>query len=140
MQLYRLAYGSKVTGRLTKPDLKQILNTSIKNNAPAGISGLLCFTQGYFFQILEGTRYPINRTFQRISQDPRHGEVVLVGMEPIAERAFGSWSMAFVDDSPATTSIVYKHCGADRLVLDYLTFADAVALGQDLLKPANHSS
>jgi hypothetical protein len=137
MQLYRLAYGSKVSGRVTKTDLKQILNASIRNNTPVGVSGLLCFTQGYFFQILEGTRYPINRTFQRISQDPRHAEVVLVGLEPIAERAFGSWSMAFVDDSPATTSIVYKHCGADRLFLDYITLKEATALGQELMKPEN---
>lgn len=134
MPLYRLAYGSKVAGRVTKTDLKQILASSVRNNTEAGISGVLCFTQGLFFQILEGKRTPLNKTFQRISHDPRHADVILIGLEAVAERAFGRWSMAFIDDSEATTSIIYKHCGADQLSLDYITMAEAVALGTDLVK------
>lgn len=134
MQLYRLAYGSKVVGRVTKTDLKQILASSVQNNTQAGISGVLCFTSGLFFQILEGTRVPLNKTFQRISRDARHADVVVIGMEAIAERGFGRWFMAFIDDSEATTRIIYKHTGADQLSLDYITMAEAVALGTDLTR------
>ena len=137
MQLYRLAYGSKVAGRLDKTDLKQILTASTRNNAASGVTGVLCFTKGYFFQILEGTRSPLNRTFQRISQDKRHAEVTLIGLEPAPARTFERWSMAFVDDTPATTGIILKHCGTDRLTLDYISMPDAVALGADLITPSH---
>ena len=118
---------------MTKDDLRQILAVSVVNNQPAGLTGALCFTRGYFFQILEGARFPLNKTFQKISHDQRHKDIVLIGLVPIQVRAFGNWSMAFIDDTEATTSIIFKHCGADRLVLDYLTMDDACALGRDLV-------
>jgi hypothetical protein len=133
LQLFRLAYGSAVSGQLSKDDLRQILAKSVQNNQAAGLTGALCFTRGYFFQILEGGRFPINQTFQKISRDERHRDIVLIGLAPIESRAFGRWSMAFIDDTPATTSIIFKHCGADRLVLDYLSMEDACALGRDLV-------
>ena len=133
MQLFRLAYGSTVSTRVSKDDLRQILAVSVRNNQAAGITGALCFTHGTYFQILEGRRLPLNQTFQRICRDPRHKDVVMIGLVPIDARAFGKWSMAFIDDTPATTKLIFKHCGTDRLVLDYLSMDDACALGRDLV-------
>ncbi len=133
MQLYRLAYSSGVALPLTKADLKQILSTSVLNNQAAGVTGALCFSRGTFLQVLEGDRYKINKTFQRIERDKRHKEVALIGLAPVPERVFGNWSMAFIDDEKETRDIISKHCGVDKLVLEYMDLDQTVALVREML-------
>jgi hypothetical protein len=135
MKLYCLAYVSLVTKPLTKSDLKQILSTSVLNNQAAHVTGALCFSRGAFLQVLEGERYQINKTVRRIGRDDRHKDIYLIGLEPIEKRTFSNWAMAFIDDTPATQSIIFKHCGADKLKVDELSLQDAIALATELHGP-----
>lgn len=79
-------------------DIAQILDASRRNNAGVGVTGALMFNAGYFAQVLEGPQEAVEATFERIQQDPRHGDVSLMSFEP-AERTFSDWSMAFVGKS-----------------------------------------
>ena len=127
MSLYRLAYNSKVAKVLLKDDLRQILAKSAVNNQRDGLTGALVFSHGVFLQVLEGRREALNITFRRLWSDPRHSDISLIGIEPIAARAFTNWSMAYIDDAKATKALLLKHCGADKLVADYLSLPAAVA-------------
>lgn len=102
-QLYRLVYYSRnrIEGQAKlESEIRSVLASSRKNNAPAEITGALMFNAGCFAQVLEGRREVIESTFERIQQDDRHGDVSLLAFEPIAERIFGDWSMGFVGARP----------------------------------------
>ncbi|KQU23939.1 blue light sensor protein [Methylobacterium sp. Leaf94] len=98
--LYRLVYASK--NLLQVPDAEashavaQILETSQRNNAEVGVTGALMFNGGAFAQVLEGPRQGVERTFERIQRDQRHGEVTVLECGPTEARGFANWSMAFV--------------------------------------------
>ena len=47
-------------------------------------------------QVLEGSREALSDTFVKISKDPRHYNIVLIGFEPVDQRAFPSWSMGYL--------------------------------------------
>lgn len=100
MTLHRLVYYS--SNRIVGPneqlrsEIDQILSTSRKNNDLVGVTGALLFSSGFFGQVLEGDTAAIETTFERIQQDPRHSDVVLLDFKPIMARSFGSWAMAYV--------------------------------------------
>ncbi|MCW2283243.1 hypothetical protein M2323_001012 [Rhodoblastus acidophilus] len=98
--LYRLIYhsSSRMVGADDDLDgaLRAILAASRRNNLDVGVTGALMFTARCFVQVLEGPRAEVERLFQKIKRDERHGGVALVSFGPVAERAFPHWSMAFV--------------------------------------------
>ena len=100
--LYRLVYASKnlLQGSDVASEVLQILEVSQRNNAKVDVTGALLFNKGAFAQVLEGPRHKVESTFERIQQDPRHGEVTVLQCSPVDERGFPSWSMAFVGHSP----------------------------------------
>lgn len=100
MSLYRLVYYSENRIRTDDSDfaveIEKILSTSRRNNARAGLSGALMFSEGYFGQVLEGPQSAIEATFERLQRDQRHSDVVLLEFTPVSARIFQSWTMAYV--------------------------------------------
>lgn len=68
--LVRLLYASRATETLGSNGLTSILRQSRRHNHAAGVTGLLCFSDGIFLQVLEGGRSAVNQTFLRIATDP----------------------------------------------------------------------
>jgi hypothetical protein len=97
MSLYRLIYSSHGKPNLGYHDLKDIMEKSEKNNQSEGITGLLCYGDSIFLQILEGDRTIISKTYHRISLDTRHHTPELIECVPIESRIFGAWSMKAVN-------------------------------------------
>jgi blue light- and temperature-responsive anti-repressor len=94
--LIHLIYSSAATKRFETPDLVHLLGGARANNARLGITGMLLFENGSFFQILEGTATAVDQLYKDIiEKDPRHEKVVTIIREPIAKRAFGEWTMGF---------------------------------------------
>lgn len=96
MVLCRLIYGSTARADLAYPELKDIMEKSEKNNTPVGISGMLCFGNEKFLQILEGERQVISATYERILQDERHYNSQIIEFIEIESRLFTQWSMKVV--------------------------------------------
>jgi blue light- and temperature-responsive anti-repressor len=100
-RLFRLIYGSENHLRGSEAEVTAevagIMASSTRNNQAAGITGALLFTGAYFTQVLEGPRTEVERTFERISQDFRHGGVMIIDLHEAHERAFDTWSMALLD-------------------------------------------
>ena len=98
--LYRIVYFSRnrIAGSSDEIDqaVQGILTVARRKNAQLGITGALMFNSGCFLQTLEGIHAPLLELFQCIKLDRRHSAVSMLTFEPIAERAFGNWSMAFV--------------------------------------------
>ncbi len=104
MALHRLIYLSYARPGLGYSDLRDIMDKSEVNNAKAGVTGMLCFGNNIFLQILEGNRKVVNQTYHRIVQDDRHHSPEIMDFRPIQARQFGEWSMKLVqldDNAPA---------------------------------------
>lgn len=93
MPLVHLAYASVAARGFALPQITAMLREIRPKNRRAGITGMLLFSEGDFFQVIEGPQDVVDRLFLRISGDRRHSQVMKLIEEPIAERAFGDWTM-----------------------------------------------
>jgi hypothetical protein len=102
MTLHRLVYYSANRIDSSSADfaaqVEQILVVSRRNNQLVEVTGALMFSEGYFGQVLEGPQAAIEVTFERIQQDPRHGDVSLLEFVPVSHRTFDNWAMAYVGE------------------------------------------
>ena len=116
--LVRLMYVSRAAAPLDADALAAIMKKSKENNPGIGVTGVLCFcfNAGVFLQVLEGGRGPVSALYNRIAQDPRHREVMLLSYEDIGERSFSSWSMGQVNMSRLNPGLLIRY--SDNAVLD----------------------
>jgi hypothetical protein len=114
--LVRLLYASRSATPLTDGIVESILQQSRRNNVRNGITGLLCFSDDLFMQILEGGRDEVCELFNTIVRDQRHGTVRILLYEEIAERRFGGWTMGQVNVRKISPSVLIKY--AERAELD----------------------
>lgn len=94
--LHRMVYLSSLVAPRSHEVLEDILVQARDNNREAEITGLLVSHQGNCLQVLEGPRDAVLDCFARIESDPRHRGCVVLASEPIEERDFEDWDMAFV--------------------------------------------
>lgn len=91
--LVELKYLSEAQADLNIWGLTAIVDVATASNKLRSITGILFFDQGYFGQILEGTRSAVEETWGRIEKDSRHHNIQLQGTREIEERCFPKWSM-----------------------------------------------
>lgn len=76
-------------------ELAELLDQARRHNPQVGVTGLLLYCNGCFMQVLEGPVDAVEALYKRIAKDPRHRSLIQLSMEPISERDFGNWSMAY---------------------------------------------
>lgn len=92
----RLMYCSSSTGQWSgslSNDLARILMQSRHHNHEANVTGVLCFKEGHYLQVLEGPSESVGKTYRRIKSDSRHANVELLLDETTEERLFERWAM-----------------------------------------------
>lgn len=92
----RIVYLSASRGMLSEADIHQILNVSWRNNAADGITGMLAYHDGAFFQVVEGPDPAVDTLMARISQDPRHRNLLTLWSGQVTSPSFPEWTMAFL--------------------------------------------
>lgn len=120
MALIRLVYASAATKPFDQSELRELLQKARTNNSALGITGMLLYHKGSFFQILEGPEEEVAPLFTRIEGDPRHDRVLLLSKTEEKEPSFGAWSMGFIDVDQA----VYKLPGFVKLLEAKSSFLD----------------
>ena len=88
-------YLSSATLEMTPPHLYSILAKARDNNRANGVTGVLLYAEGSFLQVLEGSGAALDATLGRISKDSRHGGMMVIYRDIIAERAFAGWTLGF---------------------------------------------
>jgi hypothetical protein len=101
MSLHQIIYTSHAARLMSGEELVRLLEHSRSANAAAGITGLLLHADGSFMQAIEGDPAAVHALFERIKRDPTHGGIILICDEPITQRSYADWSMAFREISPA---------------------------------------
>jgi hypothetical protein len=107
--LVRLLYASRPASPLTASLIDTILAQSQDGNQTKGITGILCFSDDLFLQVLEGGRDEVCELFNAIVRDDRHSNVRILSYEEIPERRFGGWTMGQVNIARVNPSLLLKY-------------------------------
>lgn len=91
------------------PELNRILTDSRRNNRENAISGLLHFSDGHFFQYLEGPADRVDALYARICRDARHSDVRRLTRRPLPRRRFPEMAMKFVAFERPIERVLQRH-------------------------------
>ena len=98
--LHNVIYFSLAAPAMQPSEVAKIIATAKHHNPRYGITGLLVYGSGIFFQWLEGPRDNVSSLMKIISKDPRHLNVVVLSEEDeIRDRLFPDWDMELVEAS-----------------------------------------
>jgi len=114
--LVRLLYASRPAAALDTATVESIMEQSRSNNPRQGITGLLCFSDDIFIQVLEGGRDEVCELFNAIVRDQRHNNVRILHFEEIPERRFGGWTMGQVNIAKVNPALLLKY--SEKAVLN----------------------
>lgn len=114
--LIRLTYASRARN-LGPMDVKDILESSKRNNQALGVTGALCLSNGIFLQCLEGDRAVVNALYHRILLDPRHQEPAILDFEEVIHRQFSAWSMGLVNAVAENQALFLKYAAGPEFDL-----------------------
>lgn len=93
--LIHTIYASRAVTDFSKDDIVNLLSKARKKNASLGITGMLLYDNGSFFQILEGEEAVLDQLFNEITADQRHHQIAKIISEAIPKRQFSDWSMGY---------------------------------------------
>ncbi|MGM0504454.1 MAG: BLUF domain-containing protein, partial [Bacteroidota bacterium] len=93
--LIQIVYVSFSVKDLTENDLEELLVDIRKRNKVQKVTGLLLYNDGTFIQLIEGKTGIIQNLYEKIKNDRRHSNVVLLLDESIKKRAFPDWTMGY---------------------------------------------
>jgi len=95
--LHNTVYCSRATVGGDDGVVARIIEGSRRWNPAQGITGLLVFGSGVFFQWLEGPRDNVVALMERLKTDNRHENIIqLSSGEEVRERMFPDWDMELV--------------------------------------------
>lgn len=96
--IYSLVYCSRASAGIDAAAVANIISAAQRDNPRQGITGLLVFGSGIFFQWLEGSREQVTGLMGRLRNDRRHNSIVqLSDSEEVRERLFPDWDMELVE-------------------------------------------
>jgi len=121
MPLARLVDASLAPAPVSSRDLMEILEVARFRNRKDGITGLLCYANSRFLQVLEGPPEAVCETFYRLLRDSRRCEIRLPDFGHTANRLFDDWTTGFAGVGEITNDMVAKHSPSG----DFADFASA---------------
>lgn len=93
--LIHCIYSSAEAIEFSPDDIVALLEKARINNAKLGITGMLLYDKGAFFQVLEGEPEAVTALLETIKRDDRHQKFVKLIEESIEERDFSEWTMGY---------------------------------------------
>ncbi|MDP9012436.1 MAG: BLUF domain-containing protein [Pseudomonadota bacterium] len=91
--LMHCIYASAATRHFETAELTALLEAARQHNDGVGLTGMLLYTEGSFFQVPDGD--VVNALYARIELDKRHMQVTKIVAEAILSRSFAHWTMGF---------------------------------------------
>lgn len=101
---YAISYVSTAERSLSETEIRQILNDSEVNNNKQNITGLLLYSEGNFFQIIEGDQKQIVQLYETIEDDSRHFNVIKLFGKEINKESFDGYKSDFISEDARYSS------------------------------------
>ena len=93
---YALSYVSTVEPEVSTESIKNLLHLSSQNNNRDNITGILLYSNGNFFQVLEGEKEAVLKLFEKIREDKRHYDLITIFKKSIPASSFNSYKDQFL--------------------------------------------
>jgi len=87
--LFSLLYESRAKRPISDDGLEQLVGAAQSRNRREGVTGLLIYDEGRFLQWLEGPADGVERVWNSIRRDRRHGDITVLGESVTPARCFG---------------------------------------------------
>lgn len=85
---YALSYVSTAQKDLEPSEVVELLDQTEVRNNKLGIHGLLIYSEGNFFEVLEGKKDLILELYESIRQDDRHKNIIPIFEKSINDKPF----------------------------------------------------
>jgi len=101
---YAISYVSTAKKNLSNSEISQILIESERVNNSKDITGLLLYSEGNFFQIIEGDQKQIIQLYETIKEDSRHYNIIKLFGKEIKKEAFDGFKSDFISEDARYSS------------------------------------
>ena len=118
-------------------EIERLLAIARRNNKRDGITGALLIAGTTFFQMIEGPRSCVMRTFTRIQDDPRHVDLRVIDERDDANRLVPKNPLFFADTMDAYDGVLASLTLPITQSPDLVDYADLASL---LLFSANRAA
>ena len=96
MMKYAICYVSTAAPEISDSEIEDILKLSSSNNNDDQITGILLFSNGNFFQVLEGDKKTVTILFEKIKEDGRHQNLIPIFKKEIENSKFNRYEEEFL--------------------------------------------
>ena len=92
--LYTFVYCSRAAECVDDAEVDRLIESAQRHNLTCGITGVLVFGSGVFFQWIEGPAAEVRKLMANLYGDPRHYDIVSLDQsEEKRERLYPNWQM-----------------------------------------------
>lgn len=127
-----LTYQSRATPRPTVADLRELSWKARTRNRSLGVTGMLLYENGRYFQTLEGPPKSLQILWSSISRDGRHTDVEVLSEHIIPARLFGAWDLLSYHGDAEAASTVQTAKAKHKLTSQVPRLMELVFNGDDL--------
>ena len=100
---HAICYVSNADRHLTDSEINELLKTCEDNNNHFDIKGILLYSEGNFFQVLEGEKEKVTSLWNRIQKDSRHYGIITVINRTIPKGSFDSYKATVIPEGEKYT-------------------------------------
>lgn len=122
-----IVYRSRAVVPASDVDLFYLLAQARERNEIEGVTGLLLYDRGHFYQWIEGDEQSLHRVWNSIRMDRRHTDIEVLADRTIPFRLFTRWSMQFAHRDRQFVRFMDGFAAAHPLLLDDLHAAPEAA-------------
>lgn len=108
MDIFGVVYMSRATHAMSSSALDHLLLVARAHNAMNGITGVLLYGDGRFFQYFEGGASDVAKLYARIRESKLHTDLVELEYRQLTQRLFRKWFMGF-REAPASLLQQFSH-------------------------------
>lgn len=94
---YAICYVSTAVKDFSVDEVQKIFNHAKQKNISNDVKGLLLYSKGNFFQVLEGDKEFVLPLFSKIEKDPRHHTIIQVVGKDISQGSFDGYEFDIVN-------------------------------------------
>jgi len=95
--MLQISYISRQAPGLTIKDFANIRVVSNHNNEKHQVGGELIVFGGLFYQTLRGEEQRVTKLYEKIKQDDRHTDIILLEKKTIEQHTDTSWGMEYLN-------------------------------------------
>ncbi len=96
---YAICYVSHVAKNVSEENIEQLLQKSQISNMKKNITGVLLYSEGNFFQVLEGEESVVKSLFTKIEEDDRHTAIFKIFGKQIEIYKYDGYQSDFVSNA-----------------------------------------